>query len=84
MNLLGHLLVGVCVFRIGSAAFNIMFARRRVDPITRLIHLTVYWGNAEFVRLPATAHFEAMNSHELAAVAGREVLVAVHFIFTCW
>ena len=65
MNLLGHLLVGVCVFRIGSAAFNIMFARRRVDPITRLIHLTVYWGNAEFVRLPATAHFEAMNSHEL-------------------
>ena len=69
MNLLGHLLVGVCVFRIGSAAFNIMFARRRVDPITRLIHLTVYWGNAEFVRRPRcprhTAPVSIGCSHEL-------------------
>ena len=91
MNLLGHLLVGVCVFRIGSAAFNIMFARRRVDPITRLIHLTVYWGNAEFVRRPrCPRHSGPMSigcSHELVNCrcrSGREVLVAVHFIFTCW
>ena len=49
MHLFGHLLVGVCVFRIGAAAFTLVFDRKRVDPITRLIHLTVYWGNpAEF------------------------------------
>ena len=49
MHLFGHLLVGVCVFRIGAAAFTLAFDRKRVDPITRLIHLTVYWGNpAEF------------------------------------
>lgn len=50
MHLFGHLLVGVCVFRIGAAAFTLAFDRQRVDPITRLIHLTVYWGKgyAEF------------------------------------
>lgn len=49
MHFFGHLLVGVCVFRIGAAAFTLAFDRQRVDPITRLIHLTVYWGNpAEF------------------------------------
>ena len=88
MNLLGHLLVGVCVFRIGSAAFNIMFARRRVDPITRLIHLTVYWGNAEFVRRPRCPRHTGPMSIGAAmncrCRSGREVLVAVHFIFTCW
>eukprot|EP01043_Picozoa_sp_COSAG02_P079442 COSAG02_NODE_18381_length_942_cov_1.326216_2_plen_226_part_00 len=45
MHLFGHLLVGVCVFRIGAAAFTLAFERKRVDPITRLIHLTIYWGN---------------------------------------
>lgn len=49
MHLFGHLLVCVCVFRIGAAGFTLAFDRKRVDPITRLIHLTVYWGNpAEF------------------------------------
>lgn len=37
-NLFGHVLVCVCIFKIGAASFNIVYGQRnRVDPVTRIM-----------------------------------------------
>ncbi len=48
VNLFGHVLVAVCVFRIVAAAVTLVFKRRRIDPVTRIMDLTNH-SNAESV-----------------------------------
>ena len=40
VNIFGHVLVGVCIFRILAATVTLVFEQKRVDPVTRLIDLT--------------------------------------------